>query len=304
MFLLSFARIIKFSFQDISRNIWLSIVTITILILALFTINMLLVVKVVEQSAISAIEEKMDISLYLNPNSKENEIIALKTKINSLEEVKNISYISKTDALAYFIEKNKNKSEILEALKELKENPLSASLRIEPKKVEMATSLINKIDKIDDELIESHTFSDHKIILNKINSITKKVSKIGLFISIIFILITLLVIYNSIKIAIYTHKKEIGIMRLVGASNIFIYMPFLLSNIIYAFAGILAILIIFYPFLSILQPYLETFFVGHNVNLISYFNDNFLYIFGTQFLAITTITMLASLIAIRKYTKI
>jgi cell division transport system permease protein len=301
MFLLSLIRIIKFSFQDIFRNIWLSIVTITILILALFSINMLLVVKVVGDTAISAIQEKVDISLYLKSDSDEEEIKALKAELSNLEEVKEIIYISKAEALEYFREKNSNNQEVLEALRELGKNPLTPSLVIKPKGSDKVESLISRLNVYESDLIESRNFSDHKVVLEKINNITDKASKVGMVISLIFIFITLLVVYNAIRVAIYTHKREIGIMRLVGASNSFVYMPFILSSLIYTLISLFVIVLIFYPFLTLLQPYLEAFFVGYNINIISYFKANFLIIFGSQFLGIAFINILASLLAIKKY---
>ena len=121
----SFARIIKFSLQDIFRNIWLSLVTVIILILALFTVNMLLMVKVIGDMAVEAVEEKIDVNLYLKPNAKEDEILALKAKINNLNEVKNVEYISNAQALKNFKEKHQDNPEILEALRELNINPLT-----------------------------------------------------------------------------------------------------------------------------------------------------------------------------------
>lgn len=304
MMLLSLIRIIKFSLQDIFRNIWLSIVTVTILVLALFSINMLLVVKVVGDTAISAIEEKVDISLYLKQDSEEDEIMVLKAELSNLNEVKNITYISKAEALEYFKTKNKNNPEVLEALRELGTNPLTPSLVIEPKNTDFVEELINKLNRYESDLIESRNFSDHKIMLEKINIITDKVSKIGMIISLIFIFITLLVVYNAISVAIYTHKKEIGIMRLVGASSSFVYMPFIVSSLIYTFVSLIITIVIFYPFLSLLQPYLEAFFVGYDINIISYFSSNFLAILGLQFLGIAVINILASLLAIKKYANV
>lgn len=301
MFLLSLIRIIKFSFQDIFRNIWLSIVTVTILILALFSVNMLLVVKVVGDTAISAIQEKVDISLYLKPDSDEEEIKALKAELSNLEEVKEIVYISKAEALEYFREKFSNNQEVLEALRELGKNPLTPSLVIKPKGSDKVEGLISRLNVYESDLIESRNFSDHKVVLEKINNITDKASKVGMVISLIFIFITLLVVYNAIRVAIYTHKREIGIMRLVGASNSFVYMPFIFSSLIYTLISLFVIILIFYPFLTLLQPYLEAFFVGYHINIISYFKTNFLIIFGFQFLGIAFINILASLLAIKKY---
>jgi cell division transport system permease protein len=301
MFLLSLIRIIKFSFQDIFRNIWLSIVTITILILALFSVNMLLVVKVVGDTAILAIQEKVDISLYLKPDSDEEEIKALKAELSNLEEVKEIIYISKAEALEYFREKWSDNQEVLEALREIGKNPLTPSLVIKPKGSDKVESLIGRLNVYESDLIESRNFSDHKIVLQKINNITDKASRVGIIISSIFIFITLLVVYNAIRVAIYTHKREIGIMRLVGASNSFVYMPFIFSSLIYTLISLLVIVLIFYPFLTLLQPYLEAFFIGYNINIVSYFKVNFLIIFGSQFLGIAFINILASLLAIKKY---
>ncbi len=303
MFISAF-RVIKFSLQDIARNIWLSIVTITILILALFSVNMLLTVQVISNAAINAVKEKVDVSMYLSPEASEEQIMTLKTKIENMDEVKEVQYISKAEALENFREKNNNNPEVLQALKELGKNPLSPSLIIKPSEINNSDEFINKLNQIDNEIIESRNFADHKLLLSKINSITEKVNKTGMAVSVIFVLITLLVVYNAVKVAIYTHRREIAIMKLVGASNSFVYMPFVLSGIIFALLGILIIIALFYPFLSLLQPYLEAFFIGYNVNIITYYNANFFYIFGLQFAGAALINILAALFAVNKYAKV
>ncbi len=302
--LLSFFRVIKFSFQDIGRNIWLSIITVTILILALFSVNMLLTVNIISNSAIEAVKDKIDVSLYLKEDAEENKIAALKIKISNLSQVKEVNYISKAEALKSFKVTHKDNPEILEALRELGKNPLTPSLVIKPQNADDYQYLIDSLSGIDDEIIESRNFDDHKYMLDKINSITSKVSEVGMFISFIFILITVLLVYNSIRVAIYTHRREIKIMRLVGASSWFIRAPFLFSSIIYTFAGIFSIIIIYYFFLNLLQPYLETFFIGYDVNLIAHFKDNFVNIFGMQFAIAAAVNAAASLLAVGKYSKV
>ncbi len=301
---LSFIRVIKFSLQDVSRNIWLSLVTVIILILALFTINMLLTVKVIGDMAVEAIKEKIDVNLYLKPGASEDKILALKTKINNLNEVKNVEYISNADALKNFKEKHQDNPEILEALRELNINPLTPTLVIKPENLDVFDNLINRLNALDADIIESRNFTNYKALLDKINNITSKVTEAGIFLSAIFVMITILVIYNSVRVAIYTHRRQITIMKLVGASNCFIQMPYLISSLIYTFFGVGAIMLIFYPFLTLLQPYLETFFVGYNINLITFFYGNIFTIFGIQFLAAALINMFASLIAVRKYSRV
>jgi len=275
-----------------------------ILVLSLFTINMLLVVKVIGDTAVEAIREKIDINLFLKTTAEENEILALKAKVSGLSEVKDVVYISKAQALENFKNKHTDNPEVLEALKVLGNNPLTPTLVIKPKNLESFDNLINKLNSFNDPIIESRNFTNYKLMLEKINSITNKVYDAGLVLSIIFIAITILVIYNSARVAMYTHQREITIMRLVGASKKFIQMPYLLSSIIYTLFSVVIIMGIFYLFLHLLQPYLEAFFVGYNVNLVNYFFKNGLMIFGVQFLVAAIINLLASYLAVRKYSKV
>lgn len=301
---LSIFRALKFSFQDISRNIWLSIVTITILFLAMFSINTLILTRAISASAVDAIKEKIDLSLYLKSDASESEILALQQKISALERVKEVKYISKQEALDFFREKNKDNPEILQALLELGRNPLSPSLIISPQDTNQAPELIEELKALDDKIIESRDFTDNKLILEKIDNITKKINDIAILVIAIFIITSLLVIYNSIKVAVYTHKREVEIMRLVGASNLFIYAPFLLSSFIYIIIALILIIIVSFPLLGLLQPYLELFFVDYSIDIVKYFVSNFSLIFGLQFLAISFINILASYLAVKKYAKV
>jgi len=300
----SLFRIIKFSFQDIARNVWLTIVTITILLLALLSINTLEIVRVISDNAVGAVKEKINISLYLKAEAPEEEILALRESLLSSKRVKSVSYISRQKALENFREKYKNNQEVLNALKELGRNPLSPSLTILPQNFEESGLLINELRVLDNAIIESRDFSDNAVILEKISNITKRINEIGLFIIVIFIITSLLVVYNAIRVAIYTHRQEIEIMRLVGASNFFIYMPYIVSAFVYTLISILIVISVFYPFLSLLQPYLEVFFTGYNVNILSYFVDNFWPIFGMQFGIVLFINVTATLFAVRKYSKV
>ncbi|HNX11244.1 MAG TPA: permease-like cell division protein FtsX [bacterium] len=300
----SFWRILKFSFQDVSRNIWLSIATITILVLALFSVNVLLTVQALSQNAINAIKDKVNISLYLRPEASEAEILDLKTKLAALPEVREIGYISKVEALDSFRERNKNNPEIFSALRELGKNPLSPSLVISPKDSDQADVLIEQIKKNNNPIIESRDFTDNALLLEKITQVTKKVNEVGFFIIAIFILTSMLVAYNSIKVAIYTHRREVEIMRLVGASNRFIHQPFLFSAVFYALAATIIGVALFFPFLGLLQPYLEVFFLDYQFNIVHYFISNSWLIFGSQFLAMALINVVASSLAIRRYTKV
>lgn len=302
--IISLLRIIKFSFQDIVRNIWLSLVTITILILALVSVNVLLIVNLLSETTMGAIKDKIDINLYLVQDAPEDEILALKAKISNLPNVDLVKYTSKEDALLKFRSKYEDDVEILQALRELGKNPLSPSLAIKPKDTDEYKGLIAHLSNLEEDIVEYKNFEDHESVLGKINAISKRINKVGLSVSLIFIAITVLMVFNSIRMAIYTHRHEIAIMRLVGASRWFIRSPYLVSAAIYAFIGVLVIISAFFPFLSILQPYLETFFIDYDINLFAYFTDNFTKFFGLQLFGAAFICSLASLVAVAKYSKV
>lgn len=301
---ISLFRAIKFSLQDIARNIWLSVVTVLILVLALFSINLLSAVQVISDAAIDTVKNKIDVSLYVRSDAPESEILALRAQISALENVRQVTYISKQEALASFQDKHHNNPDIIEALRELDSNPLSPSLVILPRDINRYDDLLNDLNKINNPIIEGRNFDDHTLLLDKINVITERISEAGFAVSILFILITLLVLYNTIRVAIYTHRQEIGIMRLVGASSWFIRAPFLISSILYTAIGMIVVTVLFYGFLVLLQPYLETFFMNYDFNIIAYFQNNFWRLFALEFAGGAIVNMLASLVAVRKYSNV
>lgn len=302
--LLSLGRVIKFSFQDIMRNIWLSLVTIMILVLTLLSVNLLLAVKAISSAAVETVKSKIDVSLYLRTNADQDKIMALKARLNTLANVKEVTYVSQEEALLNFQKNHQRDPQIIEALRELDKNPLTPSLVIKPTDPAKFNQLIDELNRLDDPIIESRNFEDHQIMLNKINAITAKISEVGFAVSALFMLITLLVIHNTIKVAIYTHRSEIGIMRLVGASNWFIKGPFFVSGLIYSLVSMAIVVAIFFLFLNLLQPYMETFFMGYDFNIQQYFSANFFSIFGLEFLAAAAVNTLASLMAVGKYSHV
>jgi cell division transport system permease protein len=250
------------------------------------------------------VKSKVDINLYLENNANEDEILELKTQVEKMPEVKEVRYVSQQEALISFRQQNEENPEIIQALRELGKNPLSPSLIILPENADNTDTLIANLKAYQSDIIESRDFNDNTVILEKINNITDSVNQVGMIIIAIFILTSLLVVYNSIRVAIYTHRREINIMRLVGASTNFIYMPFIASALIYSLVSVIVIIAIFYPFLSLLQPYLEVFFMGYNVDILSYFTTHFWSIFGVEFLIVAIINILASLIAVKRYAKV
>lgn len=302
MFLLSLTRVSRFAFQNFYRNFWLSLVTITIIVLTLFSLTSLIVLNAAGNSAINTIKNKVDISLYFSPDTSEEQVKLIKDEIKKYPGVSDISYISAEQALTQFKKRHENDPLIQESLAELEANPLGPTLTIKTKDVNLYPQILEKIqqNKIN-ELVSEIDYDDHELVIQKLEIISNKVRTFGLTISGFFALIALLVVFNTIRIGIYTHRNEIAIMKLVGASNWFVRGPFLLEGMLYALAGSIIFWILFYILIGVLQPVFYNFFIDIDFNLMSYVSNHFLYIFGFELIVIIFLNTLSGFIAISKH---
>lgn len=301
----SLGRIIKFASQDFWRNIWLSVITITILAMALFSVNFLIVFRLIADNVVTAVHEKVDVSIYFVPEATAGEVNNVKSSLDKLVEVKEVNYVSPEDALEKFKIEHANDPEILESLEQLDANPLGASLIIKAKQLDDYPKIIQEANKPEyQNLIQDKNFDDHKAIISRIDNITKKVETVGFIIIAIFIFIAVIIVFNTIKIAIYTHRGEVEIKRLVGATNWFISSPFIVEGIFYSLIACGLIIAIIYPLLMIIDPYLIKFFTGLDFSILSYFHQHFFAIFGLQLLAVIILNVISSSLAINKYVRV
>ena len=144
----NFKRVFKFAAQDFGRNIWLSIVNITILVLALLTINFLIIFNLLTNNAIHVIKEKVDVSIYFKQNITQEQIDDLKQKISSSQYIKSVDYVSAEESLENFKQKHAQDENLLSAIEELKKdnsNVFSASLKIKAKDISMYENILNEL---------------------------------------------------------------------------------------------------------------------------------------------------------------
>jgi len=233
MFLVSSYRIIKFAWQSFWRNIWLSIVTITVIILTFVSINFLIVLHIVSNSIIDSVEERINVSIFFKPEIKEAEVLEVNAYLETLSQIDSIEYISAEQALDKFKKMHQDDPSILESLEELDDNPLGATLNVNAMSLEDYPSILEVIDNSKyKDWIATKNFDDHRDYINRINSISTNIQNIGFAITGLFIFIAILIVINTIRIAIYTHRNEIAVMKLVGATNNFIRSPFIFEAVI------------------------------------------------------------------------
>ena len=302
MFLLALNRSIVFALQSFWRNIWLSLATIFIISLALLSINFLVVINAISDSAIMAVKDRIDISIYLKPDVRESKIAEMKNNLQTLPQVRSVDYKTPADNLDAFKSRHQNDPNIQETLKELSGNPLGATLVVKAKELNDYPEILKAIDDPSySDLIEEKNYDDHQLVINRINSIADNVKKGGLIVSILFVIIAILIVFNTVRIAIFTHQNEISIMKLVGAGNWFIRVPFIWESIFCGLISVALVIGIVYGCLSFVEPYLSGFFAGVPFDLVGYFNTNALWIFGGEILGIILINILSSIFAIGKY---
>lgn len=305
MFLLAIFRSLKFASQSFWRNFWLSVVTIFIIVLTFLSLNSLVVLNFLGQSAITAVKDKIDISVYFKEGIKDSAILELKNQIAALPKVKEVKFYSAEQNLETFKALHQDNPAILETLLNLQNNPLGGTLVIKAKNITDYPSILQALDKPEiNQLLEDKNFDSHEKVINKINSITTNAQRVGIIVSAIFAIIVALIVFNTIRIAIFSHREEIGIMKLVGASNWFVRSPFIIESIFYALAGAIVSIAIIYGLLTLLQPQITNFFTGLNFNVIDYYNQNWLVIFGWEFLGIVILNFLACSLAVGKYLKV
>ncbi|MAF14207.1 MAG: hypothetical protein CMI53_04965 [Parcubacteria group bacterium] len=301
----SIFRIILFAWQSFWRNIWLSIVTITIIVLTFISINFLITVNVVSDAAINIVKDKVDISVYFRPDITEPQVDEVQTYLSSLTQIKEINYISQQEALEKFRQAHREDQVIIESLEELETNPIGATLQIRAKNIDDYPEIISILDNSKyNDLILDKNFDDNQAYIGKIKEFSDNIRKVGLFSLGVFAIIALLIVFNTIRVAIYTHREEIGVMKLVGATNWFIRSPFLVEAVFYGVVSCVIAIIIIYPLLNFIQPHINSFFLTEEFNVINYFNQNFWKIFGLEILVIIFLNIITSVVAIRRYLKV
>ena len=297
-------RIIKYGFQDFVRHAWLSGATIFILFLTLLVIQGLIIFNLIAKTTISVLENKVDIAVYFKPDTKEDSILNIENELKKMKEVKSVNYISKEKALSDFKAKHSQEKIISEALQAVEKNPLLSSLNIkafEPEQYKTISTFLknskfnNLIEKI------SYYSSQNQLAIKKLTQITKIIKNGGISLSIILVIIALLISFNTIRLAIYSDREKIEIMRLVGSSNNFIRGPFIIAGSIYGIlAGILSFAV-FAPTVSFISPYISKFI--SEVNLQSFISNHFFSLLSYQILIGILVGVISSFFAVRRYLK-
>jgi cell division transport system permease protein len=297
-------RIVRSGFVGFWRNAFVSVAAIFVMTVALFVIGATMMIDKLLAVSLENIQDKVDINVYFVVEAEQSAIDGLKTALSQLPDVEEVTFTSSEEALAEFTERHKNDETIMQGLEELGDNPLGATLSIRAKETSQYES-INQflqdqqaLEDPQNPLIDEVNFVKNKQAIDKLTSIIDAVERSTFITMIVLVCASVLITFNTIRLAIYTTREEISVMRLVGASNSFIRGPFMLQGVMYGVAaGVLALLIL-YPLVLWIGPETEVFF---QFNLFTYFVQDFFRIFMTLVGAGVALGIVSSLLAVTRY---
>ncbi|MDE2399990.1 MAG: permease-like cell division protein FtsX [Patescibacteria group bacterium] len=297
-------RIIKAGFLNFKRSGLISFAAVLIVTITLSFVTTIIILQSVLYFSLNNIKDKVDITIYFNVGAPEDKILSLKDALVKLPEVADVSYTSDKQALDLFRSRHENDYPTIAALDELGTNPLGAYLNIKAKDISQYEGIANFI-KGDNPVMSDYTniidkinYNQNKLVIDRLNSLIAGAHELGFLITLILVIISIIITFNTIRLAIFISRDEIGVMRLVGASKMYVRGPFMVEGVIYGIIATFATLILFWP---------VTFWLGRNMtnffgfNIYDYYISNIFQIFVINLLFGVFLGIVSSFLAIRRY---
>lgn len=301
----TFERIVKTGVINFFRNIWLSVAATAVMVVTLTIVLFSVIANATFNNTIDQITEKIDVSVYLRDDVTDEQREELISKVKNLDNVKSINYISKEEALEQYRQDNQDNLELQLAISQT-DNPLPATIQIKPKDPERIDEIRNILESPDVKALQSDETSysgDRKEAIDKITHATSFFGRAVAIGIIVFAIISMLIIFNTIQMAIFNRRDELTIMRLLGASTWYIRGPFIVETMMY---GVVAA-VVSLSLCNALFVVQAQAFDASSLGLLdikyanSYFADNFWLFLAMQLLGGMAIGAVSALIATKRY---
>ena len=296
-------RTFKEGLDNFRRNGWLSFATVSVLAISLYIISVTLIIGVASNMVLKNVQDKINVSVYFNPDVQDSEVQNIKSKLIGYQEISAIDFVSKEQALEQFKKLGNNNPSISQALDEIGDNPLLSALVIKAKtpdqydiivKAISGSSFIGEVNHID--------YEENRAAIERLITIIKIVEQVGLTLGIVFVFIGILITFNAIRLTMYAHKQEFEIMRLVGASNIYIRMPFVFEGIFYGVGSSISVMLALFVTSKFLAPITQGSISGGDI--MDFYLHNFFIISLLLVVSGVVLGTVSAIIAIRRYLKI
>ena len=305
--LLTFMRVLKSGLQNSLRNITLAVAAMAVITITLTTVLLLVIANATLNSTIKQINNKINISVYLKDSVTTQQKDQIVHDLKAMSEVKTVAYISKDEALAIYEAQNSTNTSIQSAVSQT-ENPLPATINItpiNPSKLDQVKNYLNKPTVVILQSDPSSYSGNLKVAIDKIGKTTTLLREAGLISVVVFAAVSVLIIFNTIRMTIFNRRDELQIMRLLGASTWYIRGPFVVENIIYGIlSAIISIALVDILFTSVSKSLQASSFGLLDIGYAnSYFRQYFWYILLIIVGLGILIGTVSSVIATRRYLK-
>lgn len=293
----------KQSLQGFARNLSTTLGSIITIFLSLLIIGVFLVGASVVDNIVNSVESKVSITAYISDDAAEEDIAAMEDYLATIDGISEVGFTTKDEALEKFRAQQSN-ADIIE---ELPNNPLPASFDIELSDPQMVQSVADQIAaseeyaKIADDEDPANSLRYGQQTVERLFSVTNYMRYIGIALIVLLVFIALVFINNTIRLAIMARRKEIAIMRLVGASNGFIRGPFLMEGALHAVIGAALAVVCLELLHRFAIPALQGSLAFLPINVS---DSTYLFIYLVLLVAGLVIGLIGSAFAMRRYLKV
>lgn len=292
------------SWKHLVRNGWMTVATVFVFFLALVSVNVLLTVNAMLDRVGTLLEQRVDVTLSFKASAPKGVVDQARFYLSSLPQVQSIDVVSPDDVLRQFRERHSTQPHVLSALQELPTNPFGAELILKAKHAEDYPFLLKAMQNPQyTAFIESQTYDDHRSAIARVNEIANKLRIAGSALVAIFAFFGLLMAFHAVRVAIFTHKEEILVMRLVGAGSGFIRMPFVLEGVWIACLSGVFVVAAMIGLLAWGEPLLRPLFDGGDTGIVSFFSEHLWEIIAIEGSGLLVLSAFVSWMAVGKYMK-
>lgn len=241
---LTFVRMMRYGVNNITRNAWLTIAASAVMTITLLVIFTTVAARTVLMDTADEIRSRVDMSIYLKTDTPDDQAEDIRRDIEQLDSVLSASYTSPSAARAEWAERNSSDVDMLEALNEAT-NQFPGTLRVkivdinDPSELREFVRESEATQEVLDPSREPSFESDRAKAINQIGRWTSLAERFGIGAAVVFIAISALIIFNTIRMAIFSRQDEIHMMKLIGADRGFIRGPFIVEAIFYGFMAAL-----------------------------------------------------------------
>lgn len=300
MAFLAFKRIINSGFKNFSRQIGLNMATTFVLAITVILLTSLVYVDGLSKKIFDNLQKQIGVTVYFNIDAPAEQILALRDNVGKLSGVTNVDYVSREDAFKQFSDKYSEDPTVSKTIEIVGENPLPASLRIKAATLNDYEEVVKTLgNESYADIVGEISYPRTEDLTRRIFSMAKDMQTVGLVVGVFMALIVMIIVFSTVRLAVHNLKEEIGVMKMLGASNWYVRGPYMIQGFL---CGLIAALIsiLFFSLASyFLSP--QFYALSGGFDLFGFFTYNLSTIIWLNLGAAIGMGVIFNYLAVRRY---